>query len=365
MSIINADPDQATQCTISLASGDAADLAGFQPATIIFPAGSYELQTLEVFISDDSQAEEQESFIFTISNVSGGDSATVGGNDSFVLTINPNDLASAVGGLIISEVMDGNRSGGQPKFIEITNTTTLDMELSGFQIWRGSNGNDPILASSIPSGTILAGAESWVIAYSSTGMLDAGFAQPDQTAGGINGNGNDVYQWRSATGEDIDAFGLVGTGTAWYENSVAERLSSVSSGRASFDPGEWQIQSLGTGFPDNGAPGTPGSHVFEPVVAMETLLPATHLLLNAYPNPFNPQTTIRYALPEPSVVAIVVYDITGQLIRNLIQTAQPAGWHELNWNGLDAADQPLSSGVYFCRLQAGDLNQTIRLVYLR
>jgi hypothetical protein len=58
-------------------------------------------------------------------------------------------------GLIISEVMDGNRSGGQPKFLEITNVTDESMAIGGFQIWRGSNGAEPASVLQISANTIL------------------------------------------------------------------------------------------------------------------------------------------------------------------------------------------------------------------
>jgi Endonuclease I len=144
LSIINADPLEATHCEVSLTGGSGSlnDLINFTNTSITFPGGSSDLQSFEVLINDDAEVELEETFIFSISNVTGGDSASVGGNDSFVLSILPNDQVSAMPGLIISEVMDGNRSGGQPKFLEITNVTDESIAIGDFQIWRGSNGGD-------------------------------------------------------------------------------------------------------------------------------------------------------------------------------------------------------------------------------
>ncbi len=352
LSIINPDPSLATQCEINLSggSGDATDLNGFEAASLTFPPGSLALQSVEIQITDDDFAEEQEVFIFTISNVSGGDSASVNGNDSFILVINPNDQESAVSGLIISEVMDGNRSGGQPKFIEITNTSSETIDISGFQIWRGSNGGEPSLVVTIPDATALNEAASWVIAASSTDMASAGFSTPNQTSWTINGNGNDVYQLRTASAENIDVFGSVGTATAWYENSFAERIASVTNGQASYDSGEWSIQSLDTGLPDNGAPGTPGSHIFEPVVAVDLSLPTASLLMRAYPNPFNPETTVSFTIGGQMVgsASLQVFDITGRLVETLLQDVTEPGSYSITWNAENTA-----SGVYFIRLAFG------------
>lgn len=84
-----------------------------------------------------------------------------------------------------------------------------------------------------------------------------------------------------------------------------------------------------------------------------------------YPNPFNPATTISYELPEVSDVTLVVYDINGRTITTLIDSQQPAGMYNIQWNGQDDRVNLVSAGVYFCRLQAGEYNKTIKMVYLR
>jgi hypothetical protein len=68
-----------------------------------------------------------------------------------------------------------------------------------------------------------------------------------------------------------------------------------------------------------------------------------------YPNPFNPSTTIRYALPVRSHVTLSVFNILGQQVAALGNETQGAGYHEVRFDG-----SGLASGVYFYRLQAGD-----------
>jgi hypothetical protein len=81
-------------------------------------------------------------------------------------------------------------------------------------------------------------------------------------------------------------------------------------------------------------------------------VPAEFHLAQNYPNPFNPSTIIRLALPEQSHVVVTVYDIRGQRIATLFAGGQPAGVHQLAWDGLNAGGIPVASGIYFYRMQA-------------
>ena len=94
-------------------------------------------------------------------------------------------------------------------------------------------------------------------------------------------------------------------------------------------------------------------------------LPESQLLLNVYPNPFNPTTTIIYSLPEQSSVKLTVFDIRGQEIMNLQDEVKSQGNYEFQWNGVDQSGTQVSTGVYLCRLQAGGHSKTIKMVYLR
>ena len=75
--------------------------------------------------------------------------------------------------------------------------------------------------------------------------------------------------------------------------------------------------------------------------------PDSYALDGAYPNPFNPFTTIQYSLPELSHVRMVVYNAIGQLVATLIDTPADSGTHEIQFDGRN-----LSSGVYVCRMDA-------------
>jgi hypothetical protein len=88
-------------------------------------------------------------------------------------------------------------------------------------------------------------------------------------------------------------------------------------------------------------------------------VPASYLLAQNYPNPFNPTTTIKYELPQSSVVNLSVYDLLGREVSVLVNERREAGIHEVQF---DASG--LSSGIYLYRLTAGDFTQARRLLLL-
>ncbi len=89
-----------------------------------------------------------------------------------------------------------------------------------------------------------------------------------------------------------------------------------------------------------------------------------HHRLGNHPNPFNPITTISYDLPEQSDVTLNIYDLRGREVRTFQNREQHAGHYEIQWNGVDDSGNPVSTGIYFARLLAGDYSKTIKMVYL-
>jgi len=92
---------------------------------------------------------------------------------------------------------------------------------------------------------------------------------------------------------------------------------------------------------------------------LNVLTPSEFKLYPNYPNPFNPVTSIRYAITEPGLVTIDIYDINGRLVKNLIRSEMEPGFYNVKWVAENNA-----SGVYFCRLIAGQkvMNSKLLLV---
>ena len=87
-------------------------------------------------------------------------------------------------------------------------------------------------------------------------------------------------------------------------------------------------------------------------LALQTL-PAAFSLADNFPNPFNPATTIQYALPQATDVELTVYNVLGQPVRTLVAEHQNAGRYVVEWDATNDNGHSLSSGMYFYRLQAG------------
>ena len=83
-------------------------------------------------------------------------------------------------------------------------------------------------------------------------------------------------------------------------------------------------------------------------------------VLSAYPNPFNPRTTIRFTLPSPGDVNLQVHDVSGRLVRALVAENYPGGSHELSFDGSD-----LPSGVYFLSMESGAFSSSHKLLLLK
>jgi len=91
----------------------------------------------------------------------------------------------------------------------------------------------------------------------------------------------------------------------------------------------------------------------------------TAILQQNYPNPFNPETQIRFVLPKPSQVKLEVYNLLGQKVVTLMDKEMPAGTNTIVWDGKNERGEDVSSGVYFYRLEAGDLKQTKKMIIVR
>ena len=93
-------------------------------------------------------------------------------------------------------------------------------------------------------------------------------------------------------------------------------------------------------------------------------------LLPNYPNPFNPDTWIPYQLSEASTVTVKIYDVTGSLVRTINVGHKPSGYYltrerAIYWDGRNRNQEPISSGIYFYTLTAGDYTQTRRMVIVK
>ncbi len=89
-------------------------------------------------------------------------------------------------------------------------------------------------------------------------------------------------------------------------------------------------------------------------------IPTEYKLEQNYPNPFNPSTTIKFSLPEKSMVTLKIYNIVGEEVATLINKERDSGIHSADFDA-----SRLSSGAYFYKIQAGSFNQVKKMLLLK
>lgn len=101
------------------------------------------------------------------------------------------------------------------------------------------------------------------------------------------------------------------------------------------------------------------------VTGVEEIMPAVLALDRNYPNPFNPQTTIGFALPLPGEVELSVFDVRGRLVVDLVDGTLVAGHHEATWRGADTSGRQVASGTYFYRLVTDEETLTGKMLLVK
>jgi len=115
---------------------------------------------------------------------------------------------------------------------------------------------------------------------------------------------------------------------------------------------------------------TINQQIFVPLMSLsvedqDPVIPTEFYLEQNYPNPFNPTTIINYSLPSRSDVTIDIINILGQSIRSMNILNQRSGYHTIIWDGTNDWNKEVPSGIYFCRMKAGDMKQIRKMVLMK
>ena len=97
----------------------------------------------------------------------------------------------------------------------------------------------------------------------------------------------------------------------------------------------------------------------------ENNLPNDFELFQNFPNPFNPETKIKFSLPSVSEIKMNIYDILGKEIKKLISETRSSGEYEITWYGTDNSGNKVPSGIYFITMEAESFRKTIKSVFLK
>jgi len=84
-----------------------------------------------------------------------------------------------------------------------------------------------------------------------------------------------------------------------------------------------------------------------------------------YPNPFNPGTRIEFDQPRMQAVRLAIYDVLGRLVRVLIDSELAPGHYRIDWDGSDNRGNPVATGVFFYRIDAGEQSETRKMILIK
>ncbi|HEU4930376.1 MAG TPA: FlgD immunoglobulin-like domain containing protein [Candidatus Krumholzibacteria bacterium] len=193
--------------------------------------------------------------------------------------------------------------------------------------------------------------------------------QPAQVVGASIGwsGPNRVLSWDANAEGDVAKYAVYAASTSGFAPGVANFVAFVNAPGTSYDLGAigadtyYKVNAVD----DDGYAGGYSSEVSaSPPTDAKPIVYRTRLFQNS-PNPFNPETEVRFELAAPANVSISIFDAAGRRVRVLIDDARPAGPNVLRWNGRDDSGQTVSSGVYFYRMRTSGFDATRKMVLLK
>ena len=203
---------------------------------------------------------------------------------------------------------------------------------------------------------------------------------------GIDGTtpfGTGVYRVAGAKWNDYMLFGPAMNGTSTIAQIWGLKIIDTASYNwIRFDPGSndsaGMISTFGAksgndsgyfflfgGYKNPNVVSSAGKYTFGPlppigIITANNNIPADFILYQNFPNPFNPYTVFRFAIPKSGDVSLTVYDILGREVNVLLKEYTKAGEYEIRFDG-----SSLSSGIYFYTLKSGDFRKTNKMLLVK
>lgn len=188
----------------------------------------------------------------------------------------------------------------------------------------------------------------------------------------------DPQRWMPVSGEARSLFGARAAVTAYRDDRrgqlhvgaalVGEGAMDVGDevfGRVEFEPVSGQTTSSDHGIRLTTATVVGADHRARSARWSTDGLPAGYFLYPAYPNPFNPETTLRFDVPDAADLRVDVYDLAGQRVRTLHNGPVSGGTHTITWDGRDDSGHQVASGTYFARMVAPAMRAERKMLLLR
>ena len=205
----------------------------------------------------------------------------------------------------------------------------------------------------VPADAEIASVDCYVnLSHTYIGDLIIELTSPEGTTvrlhDGSGGTAEDIVTWYDRETEPDGPGAMADFSGEWAEGTWEMWICDV----AGSDTGTLHTWALALAF----TPAT--SHV----EVVESEVPKTHFLAQNYPNPFRPSTRLRFGLASAEEIEIAIYNVRGQRIAVVASGTYPAGIHNVVWDGTDSDGHRVASGIYFCRMRAGDFKASRTMV---
>ena len=161
----------------------------------------------------------------------------------------------------------------------------------------------------------------------------------------------------SGSGEQIGLFAADGISPVDTLN-FEQQESNISYGRFPDGSENWYAFTMPT-------PGEANSVTAIDDKLFSGQLPDNYVLEQNYPNPFNPKTHISYRIPVKTKLTIKIYNLRGEEIKTVVNDYKNAGSYLVQWNGSDNNGSPVASGIYLCRIKAGEYSEVRKMLLVK
>ncbi|MEL1230312.1 MAG: lamin tail domain-containing protein [Candidatus Neomarinimicrobiota bacterium] len=264
------------------------------------------------------------------------------------------DITYSDQGIVISEIManPGSVSDSYGEWFEIVNTTDSTIDLQGWSI-KDLDGDEHELSSDQAS-ILISPEEYFVLAKNNDQSLNGGVEVDYVYEGYSLSNSDDEVILLDASGSVVDE---VHYSNGWpFSSGVSMEIHDPLIDNALI--GSWFSSTSSYGNGDMGSPGAAFDGTLE--INQETLIPASFVINNLYPNPFNPIITLDIDIHQSGDLRIEVYDVSGHLIEEINKGYVNTGKQSFQWSGNNS-----SSGMYFFKITDGYVVQIRKAVLLK
>jgi len=226
-----------------------------------------------------------------------------------------------------SDIFDGNTED----FVELFNYGTEPININGW----GFSDTDGVVTTTAPDTSITPG-----------GFLVLWYT-------GDNNGFPEINEKLSSDGETIYIADADGNPMISY--AFGSQTDDVSYGPNPDGSETWEYFSIPT----------PGAPNIESLQLQNEIISESFTVFTAYPNPFNPVTTISYNIPSDGFVDVTVFDMMGRIVKNLVRSKQSYGYKSIKWNATNNQNQPVPTGIYIYKIEFGKFVANRKMILLK